>query len=61
MGSYDCNEIVAISISTNKRFMAFAEMTEKGYQIIVYDLRLMVIVKNILLEKASKNAVNIKF
>ncbi|KAG4096896.1 WD40 repeat-like protein [Neocallimastix lanati (nom. inval.)] len=55
MGSQDCIEITAISISYNKRFMAFAEITEKASQIIIYDLRLMVIIKNIVLEKLPKS------
>jgi len=57
MGSQDCIEITAISISYNKRFMAFAEITEKASQIIIYDLRLMVIIKNIVLEKLPKSTV----
>ena len=57
MGSQNCNEITALTISINKRFMAFAEITDKGVQVVVYDLRLMVIVKNIVLEKLPKNTV----
>lgn len=54
MGSQDCIEITALSISSNKRFMAFAEITEKVSQIIIYDLRLMVIIKTIILDKLPK-------
>lgn len=60
MGSQDCIEITALSLSTSKRFMAFSEITEKVSQIVIYDLRLMVVVKNIILEKVTKNTVNIK-
>jgi len=55
MGSQDCVEITALSLSTSKRFMAFSEITEKVSQIVIYDLRLMVVVKNIILEKVTKN------
>jgi len=63
MGSQDCIDITAISISASKRFMAFAEITKNSPQIVIYDLRLMVIVKNIILEKqpTSSRVIIIKF
>ncbi|ORX44505.1 WD40 repeat-like protein [Piromyces finnis] len=55
MGSQECIEISALCISNNKRFLTFAEITDTIIHIVVYDLRLMVIVKNIPLEKLPKN------
>ena len=57
MGSQDCVEITALTLSPNRKFMAFAEITEKFSQIIIYDLRLTVIIKNIVIDKLPKSTV----
>ncbi|KAL6588697.1 WD40 repeat-like protein [Neocallimastix sp. 'constans'] len=55
MGSQDCVEITALTLSPNRKFMAFAEITDKFSQIIIYDLRLTVIIKNIVIDKLPKS------